>query len=113
MRWDVPDSFQWVQSGTGNLPAARDPLAALEQIGKIDGNNATLFVLKDFHDFWQNPQVRRKLRSLSQEMKFTKKSILILTPSSRIPDELKDEVVLEAVPLPDTGELQKVLNDLT
>ena len=46
-------------------------------------------------------------------MKFTKKSLLILTPTSRIPDELKDEVVFEAVPLPDTGELQKVLEELT
>ena len=85
----------------GSLPAARDPLAALEQIDKMDGNIASLFVLKDFHDFWTNAQVRRKLRSLSQQMKFTKKSILIITPSSRIPDELKDEVVLETVPLPD------------
>ncbi len=113
MSWDAADGFQWVSSGTGTLPAARDPLTALEQIGKMDGQIASLFVLKDFHDFWQNAQVRRKLRSLSQEMKFTKKSILILTPSSRIPDELKDEIVLEAVPLPDAGELQKVLEDLT
>lgn len=113
MSWDVADGFQWVSTSSGSLPAARDPLAALEQIGKMDGQVATLFVLKDFHDFWQNAQVRRKLRSLSQEMKFTKKSILILTPTSRIPDELKDEIVLEAVPLPDASELQKVLDDLT
>jgi AAA+ superfamily predicted ATPase len=113
MSWDVADGFQWVSTGAGTLPAARDPLAALEQIGKMDDQIASLYVLKDFHDFWQNAQVRRKLRNLSQELKFTKKSILILTPSSRIPDELKNEVVLEAVPLPDTSELQKVLNELT
>jgi AAA+ superfamily predicted ATPase len=113
MSWDTADGFQWVSAGSGSLPSARDPLAALEQIGKMDGSVASLFVLKDFHDFWSNAQVRRKLRSLSQAMKFTKKSIVIITPTSRIPDELKDEIVLEAVPLPDAGELQKVLNDLT
>ena len=57
--------------------------------------------------------MRRKLRSLSQSMKFTKKSILIITPSTRAPDELKDEVVLEDVPLPDLNELQEVLGHLT
>jgi AAA+ superfamily predicted ATPase len=113
MSWDAADGFQWVSAGTGSLPAARDPLAALEQIGKMDGQIASLFVLKDFHDFWQNAQVRRKLRSLSQEMKFTKKSILVITPNPRIPDELKDEVVLEVIPLPDTDDLQKVLDELT
>jgi AAA+ superfamily predicted ATPase len=113
MSWDVADGFQWVSSSSGSLPAARDPMAALEQIDKMDGSQAILYVLKDFHDFWNNAQVRRKLRSLAQSMKFTKKSMLIITPSSRVPDELKDEVVLEDVPLPDADELQTVLNGLT
>ena len=113
MSWDIADGFQWITAGNSSLPSAKDPLAALEQIDKMDGNAATLFVLKDFHDFWNNAQVRRKLRSLSQSMKFTKKSILIITPSTRVPDELKDEVVLEDVPLPNSNELQEVLGHLT
>lgn len=110
--WDTAEGFQWISMDTGTLPNARDPLTALEQIDKMDPNVPSLFVLKDFHDFWANAQVRRKLRSLSQRMKFTKKSILILTPSSRIPEELKDEVVMEVMPLPDTDELQNVLQEL-
>ena len=110
--WDAAEGFQWITSDSGSLPNARDPLSALEQIDKMDGNISALFVLKDFHDFWTNAQVRRKLRSLSHRMKFNKKSILILTHSPRIPEELKDEVVLEMVPLPDTTELQEVLSDL-
>ena len=113
LSWDVAEGFQWVTSGTGSLPPARDPLAALEQIDKMDDRLATLFVLKDFHDFWSNAQVRRKLRSLAHSMKFNKKSMIILTPSARVPDELKDEVVLENLPLPGTDELQEVLNNLT
>lgn len=110
--WDSAEGFEWVSRASGALPSARDPLSALEQIDKIDDNAPALFVLKDFHDFWNNAQIRRKLRSLAHKMKFTKKSILILTPSSRVPDELKDEVVLETVPLPDTDDLQNVLNEL-
>lgn len=110
--WDAAEGFQWIAGESGTLPTAKDPLSALEQIDKMDNNIPSLFVLKDFHDFWQNAQVRRKLRGLSQRMKFTKKSLLILTPSSRIPEELKDEVVIEIMPLPEADELQEVLKGL-
>src|SRR5512143_347708 len=76
MGWDAAEGFHWIIAGQGSLPAARDPLSALEQIDKMDPDIASLFVLKDFHDFWANAQVRRKLRTLSQRMKQTKKSIL-------------------------------------
>jgi AAA+ superfamily predicted ATPase len=112
MSWDAADGFQWITAGKGSLPAARDALSALEQLDKVDSDIASLFILKDFHDFWNNAQVRRKLRTLAQKMKLVKKSILIITPSSRIPEELKDEVVLETFPLPDVDDLQKVLNRL-
>lgn len=110
--WDSAEGFQWLSTPNGSLPAARDPLSALEQIDKLDDRQVSLFVLKDFHDFWANAQIRRKLRSLAQKMKFTKKSLLIITPSPRVPDELKDEVVLETMPLPDQEQLQHVLDDL-
>ncbi len=110
--WDSAEGFQWVSAPNGSLPAARDPQTALEQIDKMDSSQVSLFVLKDFHDFWTNAQIRRKLRSLAQKMKFTKKSIVVITPSSRIPDELKDDVVLETVPLPDVEDLQEVLEKL-
>lgn len=110
--WDVAEGFLWVTPGKGSLPSARDALTALEQIDKMDDQTPSVFVLKDFHDFWPNAQVRRKLRSLALKMKYTKKSIVIITPTSRIPDELKNEVVLETVPLPDVAELQKVLNNI-
>jgi AAA+ superfamily predicted ATPase len=70
-------------------------------------------VLKDFHEAWNNPQIKRKLRSTAQRLKFTKKSILITAPSGRVPDELKDEVVVVDFPPPTAAELEEVLNRLT
>jgi len=110
--WDSAEGFQWLSEASGNLPAARDPQTALDQIDKMDDGLASLFVLKDFHDFWTNAQIRRKLRSLAQKMKFSRKALLVITPSNRIPDELKDEVVLENLPLPDEKDLQNVLDEL-
>ncbi len=93
------------------MSSARDPLSALEQVDKADGDG--LFVLKDFHDCWSNPQFKRKLRSVSQRLKFSKKSILITAPSAKIPVELKDEAVIVEYPLPKNDQLGTVLQRLT
>ena len=107
--WDIADGFQNLTEA-GAPPAARDPLTALEQIEKMDGN--ILFVLKDFHDAWDNAQIKRKLRNLCQKLKFTRKSILITSSSSQIPDSLQDDAVLINLPLPVAPELDQVLNTL-
>lgn len=111
LSWDVADGFQAITNWSGSMPSARDPLSALEQIDKADGDG--LFVLKDFHDCWSNPQFKRKLRSVAQRLKFSKKSILITAPSTNIPVELKDEAVLVEYPLPKNDELETVLQRLT
>ncbi len=111
LAWDIAEGFQSLTGGDGAPPSARDPLTALEQVDKAGGN--TLFVLKDFHECWDNHQIKRKIRNLSQRLKFTTKSILVTMPSSRIPDELKDEAVVVEFPPPNTSELEAVLNPLT
>ncbi len=110
LTWDVADGFQNLNTSTAP-PTARDPLTALEQIDKMDGN--ILFILKDFHEAWDNPQIKRKLRTLCQKLKFTRKSILVTSASAKIPDELQDDAVLLNLPLPIAPELDQVLNNLT
>ncbi|CAN5451065.1 AAA family ATPase [soil metagenome] len=110
LTWDVADSFQWLTNGSGTLPTVRDPLGALDQIEKMETD--ALFVLKDFHECWTVSQVKRKLRSLAQRLKFTRKSILITCPSSKMPPEFKDEAVLLDFPPPTATELDAVLSNL-
>jgi AAA+ superfamily predicted ATPase len=107
--WDVAEGFQTL-AGNGAPPTARDPITALEQVDKADG--AVSFVLKDFHESWSNPQIKRKLRSLAQRLKFTQKSVIVTAPFVDLPDELKDEVVIVEFPAPTTAELEAVLNQL-
>lgn len=109
--WDMADHFQSLTSPGSSVPSGRDPLSALEQIDKADGD--TLYVLKDFHECWNNPQLKRKLRNVAQRLRFTKKSILITSPTSRLPDELKDEAVVIELPPPSASELGNVLERLT
>ena len=109
--WDLADGFQSLTQDKANLPTGKDPLTALEQIEKADTN--ALFVLKDFHDCWGNAQFKRKLRSVAQRLKATRKSMVISAPKGDLPAELKDEAVIVEFPLPQEGELDGVLQRLT
>ncbi len=111
LAWDSAEGFSVLAGRSLSAPAARDPLTALEQIDKSEGE--TLFVLKDFHESWGNAQIKRKLRSVVQRLKFTKKTILITSPTRKIPDELKDEAVLIDFAPPAAAELEQVLDSLT
>ncbi len=107
LTWDVADKFQRLAGADQSLPSASDAITALEQIDKAEGDG--LYVLKDFHDAWTNAQVRRKLRSVAQRLKFTRKSILVTCPVRTLPDELKDEAVVVDFAPPDAAGLELVL----
>lgn len=108
--WDAAEHFQPLTGEPGPTPQVRDAMAALDQIDKSDGE--ILYVLKDFHESWSNAQVKRKLRSVVQRLKFTRKAILITTPTLKIPEELKDEAVVVDFPPPNAAELEAVLQRL-
>jgi len=110
LSWDVADCFQIVTGGSGSPPSARDPISALEQLDNFEGD--ALFILKDFHECWCNPQIKRKLRSVAQRFKYAKKSILVTSPSNAIPEELKDGAVVIEFPPPTEKELEQVLEHL-
>ncbi|MGL4549979.1 MAG: AAA family ATPase [Gemmataceae bacterium] len=110
LAWDAAEGFQPLTAGV-TAPASRDPLAALEQVEKVEGD--VLFVLKDFHDCWTSPPIKRKLRNLASRLRFSKKSLIVLTPSSKVPEELKDDAVILPLPPPTAPELEAVLDRLT
>ncbi len=108
--WDVAEGFRAPAEQQGPVPTAGDPITALEYIDAAEGD--TVFVLKDFHECWDHPQVKRKLRSVAQRLKFTPKSILVTTPNGTVPPELRDDAVFVDLPLPGTSELSAVLAEL-
>lgn len=116
LSWDIADGFQTLTPTTqlkssDAPPTAKDALTALEYVEKSD-NVDTVFVLKDFHEAWNNPQIKRKLRSVSQRLKYAPKTILITSVTGKIPDELKDEAVIQDFDFPTAQELEEVLQRL-
>jgi AAA+ superfamily predicted ATPase len=112
LTWDMAEGFRSdsIVPGAG-APPAKDPITALEHVDTAEGDS--VFVLKDFHDCWDHPQVKRKLRSVAQRLKFTKKSIVVTTPSANVPEELRDEAVIAELPPPGIPELDRVLTRLS
>jgi len=109
--WDHADFFQVLMESSAKLPTAKDPLTVLEQIDKMTGE--IVFVLRDFHNCWHNqPRIIRKLRTLGQHLKYTKKTIIITAPCSVVPEELRDEMVILDFPPPGPSHLKKILNGL-
>src|SRR6185436_3538554 len=51
-----------------------------------------LFVLRDFHPFLKEPAVVRRLRDAAHELRKTKKSLLVLSPVTKIPPELEKSI---------------------
>ncbi len=108
--WDSVDGFS-VIAGAKNFPnQSRDPLTALDDIVKT-GQDAVV-ILKDFHEYWNTPQVKRRIRNFSQEFRYNRRTIVIVTPSTRVPDEIRDEAVIVHFPPPTAAELSADLDTL-
>ena len=106
--WDIASGF--VSPSNGPVPAAADPMTALDAVKALDGNH--IVVLKDFHDFWSDARIKRRLRNLAEELKFTRKSLVILTPIFDIPRELADDAVRITLDGPNLSELDEILAGL-
>jgi ATP-dependent 26S proteasome regulatory subunit len=107
--WDIVDGFSTI-SGTQMNASTKDPLQALDAMDKADEN--AVIILKDFHEFWDNPQVKRKLRNSSQKLKYTRRSMIITTTAMSIPDEIRDEAVSIHFLPPSAEDLEKELDRL-
>lgn len=110
--WDVADGYKTIKLCETQMDATKyDPLTALEKIDKFKSD--AVFVLKDYHHYWKDPRIMRKLRNLALNLKQTKKTIIILSPISTIPEELKDDISLLEFPNPDYKGIEKILDELT
>lgn len=110
LSWDAGQGFQQVSGTGGIVPSGKDPLSALEAILKYE--DEAVFILKDFHECWENARIKRMLRNVAQQMKFERKSLIVTAPSSKLPDELRDEAVILDFPPPNATELDAVLERL-
>src|SRR4051812_1326546 len=112
LHWSVTRGLRRLV-GARNLAISdqsRGPAEALAAIGKL--TEPSLVVLKDFHAYLDNPAVVRALRELSQELKSTYTTVMLLSPVLAIPVELEKEISVLDVPLPTFRDLYQLLKEI-
>ncbi len=87
--WSITEGFKVVANGSGTRDV-KDPMKALDHVMRGEGKG--LYVLRDFHPFLKEPAVVRRLRDCATELRRTKKSLVILSPVSKIPPELEKSI---------------------
>ncbi len=113
LTWDLAAGFSAEANPPPVCPEARDPKTALEAIDKADETRDSVFLLKDFHlCLDRQPVIVRQLRNLASRLKLTRKSLVVVSPVARIPEELKDEVFLMELPPPEVPQLEQILDRL-
>ena len=100
--WDFASGFDvGVAVGKGN------PIAVLDFIAKEPADTPILYVLKDFHRFLEDNMVCRMVKNLAAQLKPQQKSILIVSPVYKVPEELTSSVSVLEFQLPTLPELRE------
>ncbi|MFO0609223.1 MAG: AAA family ATPase [Polyangiales bacterium] len=94
-----------VDAATGST--MRTPDKALDWV--VQHSERAIFVLNDLHPFLDDPAVVRKLRDVVAHARRTNKTVLLVSPAAKVPDELARDVTVLDVPLPDDAELGVLL----
>ena len=81
-------------------------------LGKSEDNSKEIFLIEDFHKYFDREKVIVSLRKLSNEMKKINKHIIFLSPSYQLPDEIEKYVTVISVPLPDRRDLDRRLKSI-
>jgi hypothetical protein len=108
--WSITEGFKVLANGQGTRDV-KDPMKAIDHV--IRGEGRALYVLRDFHPFLKEPAVVRRLRDAATELRKTKKSLLVLSPVTKIPPELEKSVsAIVDWDLPNRQEIEQIARNL-
>lgn len=109
--WNTVSGFRRHGKGGNPLEEGRmDPLTALQRIETYKDD--ALFVLEDFHPYFEEPVVARQLRNMLYTLRSSRKTVILLTPLVKFPPELRDDVPQVFLPLPGYGALKDLLDSV-
>jgi SpoVK/Ycf46/Vps4 family AAA+-type ATPase len=109
--WSITDGLRRV-FGSAEKPRpekrTREPLGVLNEI--LQSDDSAIYVLKDFHFYIEAPEMIRQLRDLANALRRSRKTIIILSPTLKLPAELDKAVTIVDLPLPRYEELRDLLD---
>ncbi|MFA7231967.1 MAG: AAA family ATPase, partial [Victivallaceae bacterium] len=89
--------------------STKDPLQALNKV--IENIEPAIFLFKDFHPFMsdRNFAIVRRLREVSDALKNSYKTLVLVTPHMHLAEDLEKDVTVLDYPLPDINDLRRLL----
>ncbi len=110
--WDLADGFNPIKGSMGGIrnKERADPIHCLQEIKKFKGN--AIFILRDFHLHFRESIILRSLRNLNNDLRFTKKAIVLTTPTPTLPTELREDICQLELELPGYKEIEKELDSV-
>lgn len=117
--WDIADGFNLLWESQEKFPVKDCTTDTL--LGYVNQKlpPSYVLVLRDFHHSWlaRTGLVTRKLRNMVASLRSKSQFLFFITPplppERDLPRELKDDVVVLPVPLPDRNELEKLFDQVT
>nr|YP_009315478.1 Hypothetical protein ycf46 [Liagora brachyclada]SCW24136.1 Hypothetical protein ycf46 [Liagora brachyclada] len=102
--WDFVQGFNYADSDYNDTK--KNPLRALEFIDSFNMNADAIFLLKDFHLFFSDISILRKIRNLSRKLDLCNHVVIIAGINSSLPSELKHLMQHLILPLPNKYEIR-------
>lgn len=114
--WTVTKGWQ-MQEADGKvreLKNATDPKDAVEWVSKTTGGGTadTVYIMKDFHAWIEEPTVTRAIRDAIPICKADGRTLIVCAPRVIIPVELEKDMTLITLDLPTTEHLGKILDSV-
>lgn len=102
--------FQGLVSEEETIEKSKSPLEALD--GVIQRTDQSFYLFEGIHPFLSDPLVTRKLKDVHRSLRNRYSTVFIVAPTLTVPEDLRREMVVYELPMPDASELERVLNSV-
>ncbi len=109
--WDYINGLENILNS--NSHGAKQPMAVLEWLKKLEPNPPTILLLKDFHHFCEDPGILRMLKNLSLQLRSKPHSIIISSGVGNPSNDLEEDLTILDLPLPKEKEIKILLSNIS
>lgn len=100
--------FQGMMGDNEKIEDSKNPIEALDKI--IHRSEQALYLFEGLHPFLkENLLLSRKLKDLHRSFRNRYTTLFIIAPTLIVPEDLKREIVVYELPMPDTIEVERTL----
>jgi SpoVK/Ycf46/Vps4 family AAA+-type ATPase len=98
-----------VTTDNASAPPQKKAVDALDSA--MASAESAIFFYKDFHHYIETDVVARKLRDLARDFAKSQKTLVLVSPTLRIPVEIEKDITILDLPLPGRREIKGVLDE--